>query len=378
MPQAFFAGQVRLLQKRCLTLLAHLRSHTKLRSEFKTHTEQLERHLNVISFGLEEMLNDPDFGAPVLLRNQIDDYKRFAELLAAFEYEPLALLDHFNDRDLYFCRFARKFCDQIGYQNLPPLVSAHSNEYFYSRPYLNLIRVPLNENSHLLGLPDFAHELGHIVWTKAGKKFLAAFSRKLAAYIKRQKVRAANQSNSAAYQQHFSLLEDVWKERYLIEFFCDLFATYLVGAAFGWSHMRLVLSSSSEIYSPGFGDAGTHPADEARMRGVLIMLEELKDQSNADAIVKKWEAFKSVLPDQPDNDYVYCYPDELLREIANQVIAVCVKSKFKSFYEQPQSEDNLPALMCRAWEMYHQDPNSYVGWEADAVRKLKLLLSQNV
>jgi hypothetical protein len=375
MPKAFFAGQVRLLHKRSLILLEHLRSHTHLKPEVQTHVERLELHLQSISLGLEAMLNDPDFGAEVLLRNQFDDYKRFAELLAAFEYEPLALLDHFNDRDLRFCRFANKFCEQIGYQDLPPLVSAHSNEYFYSRPYLNLIRVPLNEGHHLLALPDFAHELGHIVWVKVYKNFLAAFSRKLSKYIKRLKTKAINQAASAAYQQHFALLEDVWKERYVIEFFCDMFATYLVGAAFGWSHLRLVLSSSSGIYYPGFGETTTHPADEARMRGVLLMLEELNDQRNADAIAAKWESFKTILPDLPDNEYVFCYPDELLREVAAQVIAVCQRLKLKAFHEQPSSEDNLPALMLLAWEVYHQDPNAYVEWEADRVCKLDLLLS---
>jgi len=67
-------------------------------------------------------------------------------------------------------------------------VSVDSNEYFYSRPYLNLVRVLLNECHLLLALPDFAHQLGHIVWGKVYKKFLATFSRKLSNYIKRLKL----------------------------------------------------------------------------------------------------------------------------------------------------------------------------------------------
>lgn len=134
MPKLFFAGQVKLLHKRCETLLHHLRSHKHLKPELQPHVRLLEQKLDAISLGLNALLNDPDFGADVLLRNQIDDYKRFSELLAAFEFEPLALLDQFNDRDLYFCRFAHKFCEQIGYQDLPPLMSAHSNEYFYYVP----------------------------------------------------------------------------------------------------------------------------------------------------------------------------------------------------------------------------------------------------
>lgn len=240
---------------------------------------------------------------------------------------------------------------------------------------MNLVRVPLNESHHLLGLPDFAHELGHIVWIRVYKNFLSAFSTKLAGYINRQKTKAANKSASGAYQQHFALLEDVWKERYVIEFFCDVFATYLVGSAFGWSHLRLVLSSSSEIYQPGFGIAGSHPADEARMRAVLLTLEALNDQQNAAAIKQKWDALTALLPDHPDNDYAFCYPDELLREIAKLVISVCQKRNLKAFSAQPRVEENLPALLLHAWEVYNLDHIHYVNWEADEVLKLKARLS---
>src|SRR5262245_48773017 len=111
MPAVFFAGQVRLLLKRCLTLREGLHSRTDLRSDLQEHIDQIDLTLARIISGLEGMIADPDFGASQLLVNQINEHNSFVELVEELEYGPLALLDHFNDRDLYFCRFARKFCE---------------------------------------------------------------------------------------------------------------------------------------------------------------------------------------------------------------------------------------------------------------------------
>jgi hypothetical protein len=86
--------------------------------------------------------------------------------------------------------------------------------------------------------------------------------------------------------------------------------------------------------------------------------------------------FPAILPpDHPDNDYGFCYPDDLLREIAKQTITVCQRLKLKPFHEQLLEEENLPALLLRAWEVYHSDHSAYIDWEADVVLKLKAQFS---
>ena len=375
MPPAFFAGQVRLLHKRSKTLHNHLRDLKHLPAELTNYINWVDGHLRTITLALEALLNDPDFCADALLLNQFNDYKRLSELLAAFEYGSLALLDHFNDRDLHFYRFSKVFCKQIGWTAQAPLVSTHSNEYFYSLPYLNLISLPLCEDKHLLALPDFAHELGHIFWIKIYRNFLKQFSPKLKQYISKQKTLAATQSQSATYQNYFSILEDLWNERYVIEFFCDMLAVWLTGAAFGWSHLRLVLSSKSELFQPGFGKMGTHPSDEARMRGILIMLEKMKEGNAAATISGKWEDFKKILPDHPDNEYSFCYPDELLDQVAFQVIALCKQHGLKSFQDQQNEKSNISSILNEAWQIFHQAPSNYIDWEEVRVQVLKVDLA---
>lgn len=375
MPAEFFSGQVHLLLKRCRTLIERLNSTQNLPSELQTYVSDIDAILNKIVVAIEKLINDPDFGAAPLLVNQFDIYKRLSELVNTFEWHPIALLDHYNERDRYFYRLAKLFCEQIQYPYQSPLMNAHSNEYFSSLPPTNMVSVPLCEDRHLLSLPDFVHELGHIVHSRIWKKFLAEFTPHLNRYITDQKVKIANQASSTVYQDKFDLLEQVWAQRYVVEFFCDVFATYLVGPAYGWSHLRLVLSSQSELYHPSFGEAETHPADEARMRIILATLEEMGDDTSARAIREKWTDFTSIVIDKPDGEYHFCYPDDILQVLIHQVVEECREIDLIPFFDQPKEENNLPSLMREAWDHFHSDPKNYPEWEVNKVDALKSLLN---
>jgi hypothetical protein len=375
MPAEFFSGQVRLLLKRCRTLIERLNSIQNLPAELDPYAKELDATLNKILAAIEKLINDPDFGAAPLLINQFDIYKRLSELVNTFEWHPLALLDHYNERDLYFYRLAKLFCEQIQYPYRSPLMNAHSNEYFSSLPPTNMVSVPMCEDRHLLALPDFVHELGHLVHARIWRKFVAEFKPYLQQYISEQKVKAASQASPAVYQDQFDLLEQVWTQRYVVEFFCDVFATYLVGQAYGWSHLRLVISSQSELYHPSFGEAQTHPADEARMRIILATLKEMGDDSAALAIEDKWKDFTSIITDKPDGEYHFCYPDDILQRLVRQVIKECRAIDLIPYFDQPEEEHNLPSLMLEAWEQFHSDPANYLEWEAAKTDALKSLLS---
>lgn len=375
MPAEFFSGQVRLLLKRCHTLLERLNSLNNLPDELQPYVQELGGTISKIATGIRKLLDDPDFGAEPLLVNQFDDYKRFAELVNILEWHPVALLDHYNDRDHYFYLFAKQFCEQVQYPYQSPLVNAHSNEYFSSLAAVNMVSVPLCEDRHLLAVPDFVHEVGHIVFMQVWKQLVQQFTQYFHPYIEGQKIKAANQSSPQAYQDYFDLLDKSW-ERYVQEFFCDVFATYLVGPAYGWSHLRLVLSSQSgELYHPSFGETGTHPADESRMRLILLTLEEMGADTEARMINDQWKAFTSVVVDKPDGEYGFCYPEDILQKLSRQVLKVCRELDLIPFFDQPKDEHNLPSLMQAAWEQFHSDPRTYPEWEMKKTDALKSLLS---
>lgn len=374
MPSQFFSGQVHLLLKRCLTLIQTLNALQHLPTELEPHVSELNNTLNRIKVAIENLLNDPDFASPLLLVNQFDAYKRLAELLNTFEWHPLGLLDHYNDRDLFFYRFSKLFCEQIQYPYQPPLLSAHSNEYFSSVPPTNLISVPLAEDTHLLALPDFVHELGHLIYHHIWKKLLAQFMPSLQKYINDQKLSNASQA-AKAYEDKLQLLEQSWLQRYAIEFFCDVFASYVVGGAYGWSHLRLVLATQTDLYHPSFGDTATHPADEARMRIILLTLEHMGYEGAAVALRGRWHALTSILVAKPDGEYHFCYPDALLEKFTELVTKVCRELDLIPFFDQPTDEHNLPRLIQQAWDQFHANPATYAHWETTKVASLKSLLS---
>ncbi len=375
MPARFLSGQVRLLVKRCCKLRESLCSLTSLPVELQSRKGELDSLLSDIADGLEKLLADPDFGAPQLLKNHLDDYKRFAELVDVLESHPLALLDHYNDKDHHLFRFAYLFCQQTGYPYTSPFLCAHSNQYFYSMPATNLIGLPLCEGQFLLALPDFAHELGHIFFSHNRDWLRGPFGDAVRRYISGEKRRVADESQAEAYQRHFDLLERAWLQWYGIEFACDMFATYLIGPAFGWSHWRLVIASRTNLYHPTFGKVERHPADEARMRGILHMLRELNDPSSEKAISHKWDEFKSVVGDTPEAEYEYCYPDPLLLELVRHTIAVMTNRGLIPYSHQPQNDENLVATMQEAWKQFHADPSRYADWEAERIAEVNAVLA---
>ncbi len=377
MTSQFFCGQIRLLLKRCHLLRKHLQSLKDIPKELNLHLNKVDSELEKLVYDIKKLIDDPDLGVSYLLKNQINSYRRYAENVNILETFKITLLDNFNHKDYYFYKFSKLFCHNVKYLGEPPLVSAHSLEYFWTLPTENIIYVPLCEDNFLLGIPDFVHEVGHLFYDCFENEILQPFTKVLRSYIKQQRENLKNKAASKSYPKYFKLLEQTWLQEYIIEFSCDIFATYLVGSAYGWSHLRLVLVSEREIYYPSFGDEGTHPADEARMKAILLTLKQLGESEQVEKISQQWEQFKSIIAGPPDGEYEYCYPDEILRELAKQVISVCEKNGLIPYHKQSYSEDNLPRLMQEAWQQFHDNPTGYVDWETQRVEKLKLLLKND-
>lgn len=370
MPDRFFSGQVRLLLKRCRTLRSHLNSRSGLPDELHPYVRMFDAVLENTEQEIGALLADPDFGAEQLLKNQFEQYKRCSEVVNLWEWYPLELLDRYGGADHYFFKFAKLFCEQVRYPGRTPLMSAHSNEYFLAQPVVGQISVPLCEDRFLLALPDFVHELGHLYFfgQRAGE-LERSFGGELDAYIRRRKERLTEEASSEKYRDLFDSLGQIWMQRYVIEFSCDMFATYLVGPAFGWSHMRLVLGTGTELHRPGFGEEETHPSDESRMRAILLTIEKLGRPDDASELAAEWDEYKGVLGERPDEEYAYCYPDSLLGALARSVIRSCHDAGLLPYHQH--SVAALPSLMSEAWIEFRRDPDAYVEWETEKTLELK-------
>lgn len=369
----FFRGQVNLLLKRCNILIERLSFiKKKLQPEIETYISKVEIELESLQYKVEQLLNDPDFGANYLLKNQIQQYRRYSEILSIIEIEPITVLDQYNDRDYYLYCFLRLFCQQIGYPEKSPLVSTHSTDSFFVDLSSEIIHLPLCEDCFLLAIPDLIHELGHLFYDRNYIEIEQSFNTHLNKYIEKEKNKAKDENSSKSYQKKFDSLRQAWMQEYIIEFSCDIFATYLVGTAYAWSNLRLILESNDQIYHPGFGKYSTHPANEARMRAILITLEELQGSSSKETIVKQWEGFKAqVFTQEKEMEYDYCYPNPLLGELAKIIINLCQSNNLIPYHQHFQTDNNLSWIMQQAWIEFHKDPQAYPDWETKKIEEIK-------
>lgn len=373
MPSDFLRGQIRLLLKRCRTLQERLSEIDRLPRGLNQYIKAIATELSKLSLDIEQLLQDPNLGSEFLLKNQIQYYRRLIESVDIIETCQLTVLEQFNPRDEYFYRFAQLFCQQTCYPYPSPIVSSHSEGYFYTRPTINIIWIPLCEDCFLLAIPDFVHELGHLFYDRHKEEIVEPFAKVMRRHFQGVREEIASGLSSRNYEEHFRSLEQDWLQAYIVEFFCDMFATYLVGAAYGWSHIRLVLASETDIYSPGFDEEerGTHPADEARMRGVLATLRAGRESNSSESLSSVWERVKKAIARSPEPEYEYCYPDLLLESLANLVVAICSDRGLVPYYQQPRTDTNLPQLMQQAWEQFHGDSESYPDWETERIEAVK-------
>lgn len=390
----FFYGQVNLLLKRYELLSISIEQRfDALPARQQENREQYVNFLERQSTALASLLADVNLGEEAVLLHQIIRYRRCMRNLIFFEQGPASVLYHFSAKDQYFCALINRLCTQINYPCSPPLVCTQSNQSFYSQPHFNLIYSNVLEDEFLLASPDLVHELGHLFYyCYRPEAFFAPFLESLHQYyeqlknVKREnlfshhfhQLRSRLRDVPLAKAYNFSLLEKTWKKHYLEEFACDMFATYLVGPAFGWSHLRLLLGDKVGLYSPGINHPGTHPANEARMRGILLVLNRLNDHSALGrALSQQWNEYSQKMwrvmrKDRPDEGYTYCYNDQLLEQLAGIVISSCKDKGLVPYYDQPIGDRrNAASLMQMAWESLLNNPRGYVRWETNMVIFLK-------
>ena len=395
MIQDFFSGQVNLLSKR----------HELLNTSFNQHFHSLPvnqqknrayyaRFLDRRAKNIRSLLRNRNLGRAELFAQQLINYRLCVQKMILFEQGPVSVLYHFSAKDNHICAFINRFCDQIHYPCTYPLVSTQSNQSFYSQPHFNLIYSNVLEGDFLLASPDLVHELGHLFfYFYRGEDFFAPFLEHLHHYI--QQIKNVRKENFFTHHFHhlssrirgviptspynFNLLESNWKKRYLEEFACDMFATYLVGPAFGLSHLRLLLGDRAGLYVPSMNHPGTHPANEARMRGILLVLHRLGDHSAlGNELTRHWDEYKQKMlrinkrRDRPDEGYNYCYNRQLLEELAQLVISACQAKKLIPYYDQPADDrNNIASVMQMAWRSFLRDPANYGQWETNMIQYLK-------
>ncbi len=311
------------------------------------------------------LLDDSSLGVPSLLVNHLrtaQDLERRSKLIESY-FVPF--LERYGDTDRRVTRLCRRLAEQVRWPLSPPLVLTFSSQYYWTVGAFNLISAPAAEGSSLLRLPDLCHEMAHILYEHNRTQLTSDFVQELANYVEQERKRATRGQRPREYLRLYDPLFAQWRDAWLVEFVADMIATYLVGTAFGWQHVRLCSGEGQAVYRPALGEASTHPADEARLRGVLAVLSRM-GSSGGPKIKALWDSYLMVHGEVRPADYDICYPQLLLESLADYVIVGCQALGLRAFHETNipgNPHPDIPCLIMEGWDRFLENADAYAAWE---------------
>lgn len=327
----------------------------------------------------ERLLADPSLGAPALLENQLRFAQGLERLAKLIESYFLPFVERYGDADRQLTHLCHRLVDQIRWPLPPPLVVAFSSQYYWTVAQFNLVCAPALEGVTLLRLPDLCHELGHILLEHRWAELVGSFVQELADYIEEERQRTDRGQRPPEYAKLYDHLFAQWRDAWLLEFTADMVATYLVGPAFGWQHVRLCAGEGQAVYHPALGETSTHPADEARLQGVLVVLSKM-GSTEGPQVKALWDSYTTVSREDRPADYEVCYPQSLLESLALHVIEGCQMIGLRNFREDtvpgPAAPD-IPILIRAAWERFLRDVDGYFAWEEARLAELRSAMAGN-
>jgi hypothetical protein len=360
------------MQNSIIELLDTAEVHKDLAADY---APRIRNKLVRIETVLIAMAADNDLLNPSYLLNNFKKYRGLSREVQLLEAFPLPVILRYSGSDHNFYKLCCLACEQIAYPLPPPVVSTISTEYYWAHPTYRLVAVPLCEEFQLLSLPDLYHELAHFLYAEYTPYLQSGFMNDLDKYIEGEKQRARNEHREKPYLELFEKVKFEWKEKWIVEFICDMIATYLVGPAYGWANLRLSANSLTkfEVFGPKFDQflAVEHPSDEARMRGIYTMLRQLKHDYEIKNIDEKWQQYISLSESHRPVDYVYFHPDQLLDTLAQYVLDGCKNIGLISVNEQLLSNEmNLVVILNAAWQKFIEEPESYPDWERAQLQEI--------
>lgn len=376
----YFEGAIAQLCKRCERLIETI--PVGLPREFQLLEEISRREVAEISGKLRVLIDDANWLKP---ENQGERLRRFKQLVRDIDNVEsicVAALERKDDKnDLFLNRLVELIRQEIRYP-LPPLVItslSKSETYFQTWTRYRLMLVPLLESQFLLHLPDIYHELGHPILEEKNDPKVQPYQAKLLelvdeamAYV----IEEIDKSSKRGEPKLLTLYWETWSRCWIdwaTEFMCDLFATYILGPAFAWSHLHLSATRGADPYQVPLYSTTRHPADAARMEAILEALTLAGFAVDAAEIEEKWKAFVMIAQPKADPEFRKCFPNALLKSAAQKALdgVASIGCRIAS----PDTDGTAHHLFDEAWKEFWRSPKTYVQWETDRMKILREQLS---
>lgn len=248
-----------------------------------------------------------------------------------------------------------------------PAVSCTSSEYYFSHLSTNTVYVPLSEAAFLLHMPDFYHELGHILFDSLDygaeyepiKTGVTNTTRAINAYYTQQANKAERDASLGQARSYGEWAWTRWTTKWIQESFCDLFALFAAGPAYAYSNLHIVSKMDINIYVLNIHTKQSHPPSEFRMRLLDAGMRLLGHERKADHVKEEWDSVAH-LYGSPPPWYGHIFPPCLLHEIAAAVLPTFGQAGLRGYAENEQQgggADGTPiaALLNDAWRVFWRD-----------------------
>jgi len=366
----------------CLKNLIHPLRYQELSGLAERCTNIIDSIIDRLRLLPEELKNRDEDDVRDILR-EIRRRVREIEMVESF---GISALYYVNDEIRYMNKLIFRIHNEIDLPLSQPSVACISTKYYYFHPFTNVIFVPVGESNFLLHLPDAFHEIGHyVLYNKENTLRLEEVNNRYNMAIKRttdyyqdlltKKIRETGPPEIPRLIMH---IHSQWKEYWINEFFCDLFALYTLGPAYAWSHLHLTIKKSDNIYEFSTILPQTHPSDDSRMKMLLIGLEKLGFDSEATSILSKWNSMPLVLNTNPIVEYQYAYPEDLMKVVAELFLIGLKDGKFSIISPtklEKLNPESIIRILNEAWTLFWNNPDEFRDWEEKCIKKLKSTVS---
>lgn len=332
---------------------------------------------------LEALLKDLDSSSEVGDIRVL--YRYFRHLywnVKRIEYFGIPAL-HFQNEDVRFLnKLIFKIQQELSLPYIAPSIACFSNKYFWIEGATNVIFIPIGEVSSVLHLPDLFHELGHAtICHKDNDPKLEGIKLtyqnivdNITEYYQKEINIRARQTGPPQIPLMLEHLHSQWKERWIDEFFSDLFACYTIGPAYAWAHLHLTAKRWDDVYHlEQYPIPQSHPSDDSRMQILIMGLKLLGYHSDADDILRIWENMPFVTSSAPVHEYQFAYPRELLENIARLMLEGMRNSGFSILTPnilQNLNDSSVRKNLNDAWREFWNNPD-YIEWEKGLLSELK-------
>ncbi|PUZ30551.1 hypothetical protein GA0116948_101602 [Chitinophaga costaii] len=321
---------------------------------------------------IEELINSGDLDIESLSSNNIIKYNTFYERLLTIELFRYLVIVNYGRPEEYFKKKISRIYKEINCLQKQPIVTTISNSenYYWALPSYDIIAVPTGEEKNLLNLPDLFHEMGHLVYNQYEIYLKGNFEQSLNRFYESESQRVFYEQRSTSLINFYREKHAWWLSSWIMEFTCDLIATYLVGPAFAWTNLKLTTLSSGKNLV--FQESASHPSDEARMRAIFYMLTKMGHTKEVKEIKENWDKFVKTTNNNVPSHYNYIFPQPLIEELADCVYTGCTNIDLTIYGEQLKLyEEPISKILNDAWNTLLTSPDGFKEWEKGKIEQIE-------